>query len=1262
MEEIDTTTTRLVISQMVFTNFKSYYGRTELGPFHHSFTTIVGANGSGKSNVIDGLLFVFGRRGKQIRQSKLVDLIHKSSLHNDCREARVDVYLTNVNGSGDVVPSTNFVVSRSVSKDNGSKFYIDNTIVKIEDIQAKMKTKGFDLQNNRFLILQGEVERIALMPAKAKTGEEGMLEFLEDIIGTAKYIEPIDLKTGDLESLNDTVHDKTNRCRMSEKEKNAISPDNERAVSYVISNYEKIALEERIYREEKQKIEEEEKGSLVEIRKIEGNLKKITKLVEEKRENQKKIEIERNEIDEEIKKIEKVAEREKSKIASLKKRKARIDEEKKINDKAVQRNTKEIDEYTKKIRQEQDRVSDTRRRLEKLEASNSSDKEKIDDLENKIEIETKEILGKTQPVKSAIEKLKEQLSDPERRIDELKNGVSRLKAEQGGLQDRSRQASNQVELLSQEIKKLEEQQLLQVEEKKKEEDRIQELGTALQELDAQLAKSDFQVKTKKESLLEDRESLSALEQANEGVQSKKEITDILRRIEESGIQGVKGRLGDLGKIDDRYDVAITTACGMLDHIVVEKTEDAQKIAKMCREERLGRVSMIILEQMKIKKDWRRFDPIEGGQRLVDLIECDEWARDAFYFGMRDTIVSEDIETAKRISYGKVRQRVVTTKGELLDVVGTITGGGNAVMKGGMKKVGISKEDREAMERLKDKIKMGEDEMEKLKEENEELKKSREEKRKELKNVKRVENVNLERKIQEKKNEEKKAKENLKALTKDEKVKETLLNATEEKNNEEITKIENECSSLKDQLATQKKELEKLEGVGMKVLRVDLEDIKSRYTRNVKEAKRLVSEVNGSDGKIEEWEKMRAEIEDQLKKLSDKMEEAVEEVNEDELKNMKKEIKEKKNMRGEKETQIGAIEKTIEELDESSDKMKEQIDKIEKGKSGLNEARRKIVARRERNFEEIEKILQVANVHDEDQYLSDLKAMKTVLPNENKKNAMAMEEEVNEESSEDDEQAEKIKNKMEEEIVGANNERIIGISLKDVVDTVLERESEREKIEEEIGEVKKKIEGMEDGINLKVIAKYQEVLKDFKAKEAEMRAAMGERDECKKSLEELKKKRFDEFMNGLTEISFKLKEMYYLLTQGGVAELELVDTLNPFTEGVVFSVRPPKKAWKNITNLSGGEKTLSSLALIFALHHYRPTPIYVMDEIDAALDFRNVSIIAHYIKERTKNAQFSIISLRPEMFELADRLIGIHKVNDVSCCVAIDPSAFVLGNN
>ena len=65
----------------------------------------------------------------------------------------------------------------------------------------------------------------------------------------------------------------------------------------------------------------------------------------------------------------------------------------------------------------------------------------------------------------------------------------------------------------------------------------------------------------------------------------------------------------------------------------------------------------------------------------------------------------------------------------------------------------------------------------------------------------------------------------------------------------------------------------------------------------------------------------------------------------------------------------------------------------------------------------------------------------------------------------------------------------------------------------------------------------------------------------------------------------------------------------------------------------------------------------MDEIDAALDFKNVSIVANYIKERTKNAQFVIISLRNNMFELADRLVGIYKTNDATKSVTINPRSF-----
>ncbi|KAJ1638341.1 RecF/RecN/SMC N terminal domain-containing protein [Pavlovales sp. CCMP2436] len=186
--------------------------------------------------------------------------------------------------------------------------------------------------------------------------------------------------------------------------------------------------------------------------------------------------------------------------------------------------------------------------------------------------------------------------------------------------------------------------------------------------------------------------------------------------------------------------------------------------------------------------------------------------------------------------------------------------------------------------------------------------------------------------------------------------------------------------------------------------------------------------------------------------------------------------------------------------------------------------------------------------------------------------------------------------------------------------------------------------------------------DFATKESEWLGRLGEfdstcaaRDVARAELDALKRLRLDEFMAGFGIISRKLKEMYRMITLGGDAELELVDSLDPFAEGVIFSVRPPRKSWKQIGHLSGGEKTLSSLALVFALHHYKPTPLYVMDEIDAALDFKNVSIVGNYIKERTRNAQFIVISLRNNMFELADRLVGIYKTDNCTKSVAINPA-------
>jgi structural maintenance of chromosome 4 len=90
-----------MISKIELENFKSYFGKRVIGPLHKNFTAVVGPNGSGKSNCIESLLFVFGKRAKQMRLSKLSELIHKSAQHPDCTTATVCVHFSDIQDHDD---------------------------------------------------------------------------------------------------------------------------------------------------------------------------------------------------------------------------------------------------------------------------------------------------------------------------------------------------------------------------------------------------------------------------------------------------------------------------------------------------------------------------------------------------------------------------------------------------------------------------------------------------------------------------------------------------------------------------------------------------------------------------------------------------------------------------------------------------------------------------------------------------------------------------------------------------------------------------------------------------------------------------------------------------------------------------------------------------------------------------------------------------------------------------------------------------------
>jgi structural maintenance of chromosome 4 len=238
---------RMVIVRLVMTNFKSYAGRQEVGPFHPSFSSVVGPNGSGKSNVIDSLLFVFGFRASKMRQGKISALIHNSGAFSNLDHCEVQVCFQEIldlpQGKYSVIENSELVISRRAFKNNSSKYYINGRTSDYKEVTTLLRSRGIDLDHKRFLILQGEVESIAQMKPKAQgEHDDGLLEYLEDIIGTSQYKKPIEESINQAEELNEVCAEKKNRVKLVEKEMESLEDKKTLALQF-INTENQIAME-----------------------------------------------------------------------------------------------------------------------------------------------------------------------------------------------------------------------------------------------------------------------------------------------------------------------------------------------------------------------------------------------------------------------------------------------------------------------------------------------------------------------------------------------------------------------------------------------------------------------------------------------------------------------------------------------------------------------------------------------------------------------------------------------------------------------------------------------------------------------------------------------------------------------------------------------------------------------------------------------------------------------------------------------------------
>lgn len=188
-----------------------------------------------------------------MRQGKLSELIHNSAKHPNCQACTVEIHFHEIiDGEGindyQIVPGSQLVVARQASRNNASKYFINDKASNFTEVTSLLKARGIDLDHKRFLILQGEVESIALMKPKAKdNNDDGLLEYLEDIIGTSKYKTPIEEASVRLEALNEVRGEKVGRVKYVSREMEGMEEKKAEAENYLENENELAQRKNELY-------------------------------------------------------------------------------------------------------------------------------------------------------------------------------------------------------------------------------------------------------------------------------------------------------------------------------------------------------------------------------------------------------------------------------------------------------------------------------------------------------------------------------------------------------------------------------------------------------------------------------------------------------------------------------------------------------------------------------------------------------------------------------------------------------------------------------------------------------------------------------------------------------------------------------------------------------------------------------------------------------------------------------------------------------
>ncbi|KAI9800194.1 MAG: hypothetical protein M1825_004178 [Sarcosagium campestre] len=1236
-------------------NFKSYKGHHTLALGQSYFTSIIGPNGSGKSNSMDAISFVLGIKSSHLRSSHLRDLVYRGRVlrtatingdgsanepgtngHED-HDGEANGEKTQRGQSERNDPKSAWVMAvyeddagdeqlwkRTITSQGVSEYRINNRVVSAQQYNEALEVENILIKARNFLVFQGDVEAIASQSPRDLT------RLIEQISGSLEYKAEYETLKENAEKAVENQNDKLNRRRGINSEIKQYQEQKREADNYAKKAEEKdraivthilwkLYHFQRVMEESGAEIQRHQE----ELKEFRRGIEKYERNLEDARKDQARVTRDVGKVEKDIRAKERDLEDKEHSLLP-------VHEKIGITERSIKTYAAKIAEITRERNAQSSTVEKLKSDLGvvgKAQAKWESDFEKTatqqgrqlgpDDLQqytklreqvnartsaDQIKVDASSRQQKTE--EETVQSLKGSLDTAQWHLQKLEEEVTEINQRRDRLAEQIKATAKDMDAKKKELNNITSERLRTAQKQTELDEKLQEVLKTLLEADDGRRQSEKQLRMK-------------------------ETIATLKRI----FPGVKGRIGELCKPKlKKYGDAVSTVLGRnFDSVVVDSEKTAKECILYLRDQRAGQATFIPLDSIQVKAINSSLKGMHRGMRMaIDTIEYDSSVERAMSYACGNSIVCDDLSVAKYICYQKgVEAKAVTLDGTVIHKGGLMTGG-----RGPGQHNSRRWEDTEVenLRKLKDKL-MGELAAlpkgnrrgfaeETLQGELAGLEQRLDYAREELKG--------LERNLQSKKSETSFAKKQVKEVQ-----------PKYESKRRELENVRQGLARYQQAVAAVEDEV-----FGQFCQRLGYNNIREY------EMQQGSRQQEAAQKKLE-FTLQKSKLENQLSFEAQRLQSTQERIKRIEERSQRDELliaeleSEKETLQNEIDSLNASLELNREKLEEARERQARKAEVVAEQRREVQNRSREVdgtlkavagcEAEMQRNAAGRYALLRRCKLEEISVPLTNESAGLEKLPIDE-----ILQEDPDRMDVDEDPDLSAVQ-------LPAVHDYGIEVDFDGLSERLKENDDDsiEEELQDRIGSLGNELDKMAP--NMRAIERLEGVESRLKGTEKEFEDARRQAKRAKDDFQAVKEKRFELFDKAFSHISEQIGPVYKDLTKtstlplGGQAYLDIEDSEEPYLEGIKYHAMPPSKRFRDMEHLSGGEKTIAALALLFAVHSYQPSPFFVLDEVDAALDNANVAKIANYIRDHAgPGMQFIVISLKTSLFQSSQALVGIYR--------------------